>query len=107
MLRGPSGSAVRRKYVEEKTAVSTGYSNIIVFTIRCQYGIRCNDPDGVLMSFPKLTPKEILKVLKVANNRITRELNRQIIVDDILKADADKVLDFIVKVPRSRLQFLA
>ncbi len=55
------------------------------------------------MSFPKLTPKEILKVLKVANNRITRELNRQIIVDDILKADADKVLDFIVKVPRSRL----
>lgn len=63
-----------------------------------KYGIRCNDPDGVLMSFPKLTPKEILKVLKVVNNRITREMNRQIILDDIYKADADKVLDFIIKV---------
>lgn len=58
----------------------------------------CNDPDGVLMSFPKLTPKEILKVLKVTNNRINREMGRQIIVDDVYKADADKVLDFLITV---------
>jgi hypothetical protein len=50
------------------------------------------------MSFPKLTPVEILKVLKVANNRINREMNRQVIIDEIYKADADKVLDFILKV---------
>jgi hypothetical protein len=81
MFRGPSGTPIRRKYVETKTA----------------YGIRCNDPDGVLMSFPKLTPVEILKVLKVANNRINREMNRQVIIDEIYKADADKVLDFIIK----------
>ena len=50
------------------------------------------------MSFPKLTPKEILKVLKVANNRINRELHRQSILDEVNNADSDKVLDFIIKV---------
>lgn len=50
------------------------------------------------MSFPKLTPTEILKVLKVANLKVVRDMNRRVITDDIYNADADKVLDFIIKV---------
>ena len=50
------------------------------------------------MSFPTLMPKEILKAVKVANAKINRDLNRQVILDDIANFDSDKVLDFITKV---------
>jgi hypothetical protein len=80
-LKSTTGTAIRRRFIEWKT----------------KRAIIANDREGIPLIFPILTTDEIIKVLRFYGNSINRRIYQLDILYDIYNADADRVLEYIIK----------
>jgi hypothetical protein len=99
-LKSTTGTAIRRRFIEWKTKVrdSCVFYDDYHPNQYLKRAIRTNDREGIPLIFPILTPDEIIEVLRFYGNSINRRIYQLDILYDIYNADADRVLEYIIKV---------